>query len=161
MADKIPEKGGHIPPHIARKKPDCGNKPEIPDPCTIRKRSKRKASIREEAECLPVASKVICPKIKTIEHTPKLTEDDRITAEVPPGEPDHPPPLDSPRQIGNEEVILSCPSNQAQYDELECTGTDGVPEKDPEGNFPEYGSSIRIAPNTFFVLVKKKAPKAI
>tara|TARA_B100000579_G_scaffold300828_1_gene250758 strand:- start:141 stop:3830 length:3690 start_codon:yes stop_codon:yes gene_type:complete len=157
MADKIPEKGGHIPPHIARKKPDCDIKPLIPEPCDLRNKGKRKASIIGDVECLPVENAPVCPEIKTIEHVPKLVDDPTITVESPPGESDLPPPLEAPTQVGNNEIILSCPANQPEYDSLSCTGTEGVPAKDSDGNFPKFGSSIRIAPNTFFVLLANYA----
>jgi hypothetical protein len=148
MADEIPEKGGHIPPHIARNKPDCDKKPVIPDPCQLRKRSKKKASIRD-VECLPQEEEIICPDIETTPHEPPLIKEPYKDIPNTP-RPENPlDPVNDQDQIGNERRELSCPASQAAYDAISECASD-VPAPDAQGNFATYGNTIVVPANTFF-----------
>ena len=156
MSNDFPE-GEFIPPHKQRKKPDCDREPIIPDPCTLRN-PKNQNFFSTNPPCLNDEIEVVCPAdlIITQQH------DKIVTFEVDPVEPSEPlPPVPPPGpaiSFPNERIVVSCPSNQQEADDLaEYLTPCGIAYPDPEGHFPNIGNTITVQEGTYFADTQEKA----
>ena len=110
MANDFPEKGGFLPPHIARKKPDCDKKPLVPDPCEIRNPQTRNY-FSTDPECLNDEPKAVCPEdlVVTRSHSRIITipvTEIPIPTPVPTPTPDT---FNDPELYGNSQLVITCP----------------------------------------------------
>jgi hypothetical protein len=155
VTNDFPEKGGFIPPHIARKKPDCDKKPLIPDPCELRN-SKTRNFFKTDAECLNDEPKIVCPADLVITRRHKRIVKIPVV-KIPPPLPDPTPTPDGfndPDLFGNSQLVISCPEGPDDLSLFSCNDID-IP--DPEGQYPTHGRTITILNDTFFAQTKEDA----